>query len=152
MASLSAKDLLSVTGRLTECYTVVEEGAKYNHRPMYLELSNFPSRFRLMDVYDDWFPMVQTNLQAGDTIRVYYRTGLQSFIGLGKRYDAYQVEKSEKLIFPFSATRAQHLFSFKMMLFLSIFFFGLSFLIKKKTSANRSSLQQGQQNEIAAQE
>ena len=131
MSSLSPKDFPSVTGQVTHCYTVFEEGVKYNHRPLYIELVNFSHRFRLMDVYDDWFPMVQANLNSGDTITVYYRTALQSIIGLGKRYDAYQVEKGEKLVFPFTATKKQHLFSFKVMLFLSIFFFGLSFLIRE---------------------
>lgn len=152
MSSLSPTDFLSINGRVRACYTVYEEGVKYKHRPLYIELVNFSHRFRLMDVYDDWFPMVQTNLLPGDTVRVYYRTASQSFIGMGKRYDAYQVDKGEKLVFPFSATRKQNLFSFKMMLFLSIFFFGLSFLIKKKASANRSFTQQGQQNVISTEE
>jgi hypothetical protein len=152
MSSLSPKDFLSITGRLRACYTVHEKGVKYNHRPLYIELVNFSHRFRLMDVYDDWFPMVQANLNSGDTVSVYYRTALQSFIGMGKRYDSYLIYKGDKLVFPFSATRKQNLFSFKMMLFLSILFFGLSFLIKKKTSANKSYTQQGQQNVISTEE
>ena len=110
---------------------------------MYIELEKYPHRFRLMDVYDDWFPFVQDKLHTGDTIKVYYRTPFQSFIGFGKRYDAYQVEKGENLVFPFSATKKQDLFSFRMTLFLAAFFFGLSFFIKKKTSTDRPDIRAG---------
>ena len=129
--------MLSITGRISDREVVFVQGTKpqYKHYPMVINLDNFDQQFRLMDVYSTTFPDIENQVNIGDTVKIYYRTKLQAFIGFGKRFDIYQLEKNGEVIFPFEATKGQNIFSFKAMLFLAIFFFGISFFIKKKNAS-----------------
>ena len=135
--NLTPQDLLSVTGPIINRNVVFVQGtkSKYKHYPMVISLANFDQQLRLMDVYSRTLPYIQQQLNIGDTVKIYYRTKTQAFIGFGKRFDVYQIEKSGQVVFPFKDTQAQNILSFKMMLFLAAFTFGLSFLTKRKNAS-----------------
>ena len=98
--TLTPADLLSTTGKVTQLKIILIQG-KYNHRPMMIDLDNFSHEFRLMDVYKGHFDYIKNSIGINDVVKIYYRTPTQSFIGLGKRYDIYQIEKNGHIIFSF---------------------------------------------------
>ncbi len=135
--SLTPKDLLSIKGHIIDRKVVFVQGTKpqYKHYPMVIRLDNFDQEFRLMDVYNKNFADIENEINIGDTVKIYYRTQMQAFIGFGKRFDIYQLEKNRQVIFPFEVTKRQNIFTFKSMLFLAVFFYGLSFFIKTKNAS-----------------
>jgi hypothetical protein len=132
--NLTINDLLSITGSITNREIVFVQGTKpqYKHYPMVISLKNYDQQFRIMDVYSRTFSDIENQINIGDTVKIYYRTKLQAFIGFGKRFDIYQLEKNGQVIFPFEATKRQNIFSFKSMLFLAFLFYGISFLTRTK--------------------
>ncbi|RTL58732.1 MAG: hypothetical protein EKK37_10420 [Sphingobacteriales bacterium] len=135
--NLTVTDLLSITGQISDRKIVFVQGTKpqYKHYPMVIDLDNFNQEFRLMDIYSKTFNNIEKQINIGDTVKIYYRTKLQAFIGFGKRFDIYQLEKDGQVLFPFDATKSQNKFSFEMMFFLAAFFYGLSFLIRTKNAS-----------------
>jgi hypothetical protein len=133
--NLTISDMLSITGPIADRKIVFIQGIKYKHYPMVIDLNNFDKEFRLMDVYSKNFDDIKNQVNIGDTVKIYYRTKLQAFIGFGERFDIYQLENKGKVVFPFDATKNQNKFSFEMMFFLAAFTYGLSFFGRTKNAS-----------------
>ena len=138
MYSLSPGDLLSITGKVNELKVITVEGFGTKPRisssyPMIIKLDNFNDQFWLNGGYSKTFETIQKQVSLNDIVKVYYRTKTQSFFGFGKRYNIYQLEKNNQIIFSIAETKKASLFSFEIYILQALLFAGLSFIIKRKT-------------------
>lgn len=98
--SLTTKDLIKTTGTVEYIGVVYEQGTKpqYKYYPLRIVLTdNEP--YRVHDNFKLRFPTLENEIKTGDTISIYSRSQLQTYIGWGQLADIYQIEKGNTVLF-----------------------------------------------------
>ena len=96
MTSLDKKDLKEIEGKIEWIGTVTESSASRSmakYHPLKIQLQDSPDLYRLNDYFKLDFKRIQDSLRVGDEIRVYRRSGLQTFVSWGKTNDIFIIEK-----------------------------------------------------------
>ena len=135
--NLNRQNLRPFSGPISSISVQYEQGTKdhYKYYPLKITLSNYDSSFRLMDVFSEDFEHLQRQLSNGDTITLYTRNPLTSYLTWGKRDDIYQIDKGTQTLF--SLTTMQN-YKKNQMKFVSLFciacwtIYGFSKFKKKK--------------------
>jgi hypothetical protein len=133
MYLLTPGAMLQAKGTLTSKVRMEDEptGGKYKYRHLLIQLDASNETFRVREGFKQGIKNIYEGANLGDTLTLYYRTDLQSALGDGQRYDVYQVQRGNDVLFSIEETRSSNLFAALTSLGLSGLLFALTILIKR---------------------
>ena len=101
LITLDLNSLQRNKGEVSDIAVKIETG-KNTYYPLYIELVENDNAFRLPDTYKDNFSNLQQKVLINDTITIYTRNSLQTFLGWGLQNDIYQIDKNGETLFSLS--------------------------------------------------
>jgi hypothetical protein len=142
MYLLNPSAMLQAKGALTSKVRMEDEptGGKYKYRHLLVQLDSSNETFRVREGFKQGIKNIYEGANLGDTLTLYYRTDLQSALGDGQRYDVYQVERGNDVLFSIAETRSSNLFASLTAFSLSVLLFLVSKLIQRSRLRKENEL------------
>jgi hypothetical protein len=133
MYLLSPDSMLQAKGALASKVRMEDEptSGKYKYRHLLLNIAGENETFRVREGFKQGIKNIYEKASIGDTLTFYYRTETQARFGDGERYDVYQVQRGNELLFSIEETRSSNLFAALTSFGLSALLFGLAALIQR---------------------
>lgn len=133
MYTLRPQYMECASGELDRLHRLEDQptSGKYKYRHLIITLRENPVEFRVKEENSAGIKQILEQAASGDSLKVYYRTALQSLFGDGSRYDVYQVEKGKEVLFSIDETRSSNGFAALVSALLGVILYALSVWIKK---------------------
>ena len=131
--TIDKDDLIKNEGTVVSIDLVFEQGLKpqYKYYPLKIRLDNSEKDFRLIDLFEEQFPIIKNKIQVGDKVAIFTRNRILTIIGFGKKDDIYHIEKNGQVIFDIQSMKQSKIKQIKHFAVLGSFFLILSILLKK---------------------